>query len=325
MPLLASYFDKACSKVEPESADVTNASTAHQDVREVLEADETLKNWGIDTCLIGSYDRHVSIRRIKDVDVFCRLPGVSTSKTSRQVLDEVVRVLRRELDARVEPQDRSVKIQFPDFEMHVDAVPARPHGDDWEIPDHSERSLDWQKTNPLRLAELTTTMNTDNANLYVPTVKLVRQTRRANLGKWPGGLYFEILTYHAFANGSTGSLPERYVSALSSIADQLEAVVAGDQIVDPSMEGEVITVRATDLQMKTASTVFRGLASRAQTALDLPVDDDCKAAAEFRTILGRRSDDDEWVFETPEYCNADGSKKYTQKGLSYVPGEGRFA
>ena len=167
-------------------------------------------------------------------------------------------------------------------------------------------------------------MNANNAKLYVPAVKLIRQTRRANLGKRPGGLYFEILTYHAFAGGCTGTLPDRYVSALESIAVQLEAVVAGGEVEDPSMDGEVITVRATAQQMSTAATVFRGLASRAEAALDSKVDD-CKAAVEFRAILGQRSDDDEWVFPLPDYCNDDGSTKYTQKGLSYVPGEGRFA
>jgi hypothetical protein len=324
MPQLTSYFEKACSNVEPEANDVSNASAAHQEVRDALHADETLASWKIDSCLIGSYDRHVSIRRIKDVDVLCRLPEVDTSKSSRQVLGEVVRVLRAKYDTRVEPQDRSVKVQFPDFDLHVDAVPARPCGDDWEIPDHSEHSVNWQKTNPLELATLTTTMNAENAKLYVPVVKLVRQTRRANLGKRPGGLYFEILTYHAFAAGCSGSLPERYVGALASIADQLEAVVAGGDVEDPSMEGEVITVRATDQQMRTAATVFRGLASRAQAALDSKTDE-CRAAAEFRAILGQRSDDNTWVFDLPEYCNEDGTTKYTEKGLSYVPGEGRFA
>ena len=169
-------------------------------------------------------------------------------------------------------------------------------------------------------------MNAENAKLYVPVVKLVRQTRREplNLGKRPGGLYFEILTYHAFAAGCSGSLPERYVGALASIADQLEAVVAGGDVEDPSMEGEVITVRSTDQQMRTAATVFRGLASRAQAALDSKTDE-CKAAAAFRAILGQRSDDNTWVFDLPEYCNEDGTTKYTEKGLSFVPGEGRFA
>lgn len=324
MPQLTSYFEKACSNVEPEDDDVSNASTAHLEVRAALGADTTLKDWGIDTCLIGSYDRHVSIRRIKDVDVFCRLPDVDISKSSRQVLDEVTRVLKSEFGARVEPQDRSAKIHFPDFDMHVDAVPARPCGDDWEIPDHSERSVNWRRTNPLELASLTAKMNASNAKLYVPVVKLVRQTRRANLGKRPSGLYFEILTYHAFAGGCSGSLSERFVGALGGIAGQLEDVVAGGQVEDPSMDDEVISVRVTEQQMSTAATVFRSLASRAATALDSKTDD-CKAAAEFRAILGQRTDDDEWVFELPTYCNADGTTKYTQKGLSYVPGEGRFA
>ena len=86
MPQLTSYFEKACSNVEPEADDVSNASAAHQEVRDVLQADETLAGWKIDSCLIGSYDRHVSIRRIKDVDVFCRLPGVDTSDSSPPVL-----------------------------------------------------------------------------------------------------------------------------------------------------------------------------------------------------------------------------------------------
>ena len=255
--------------------------------------------------------------------MFCQLPEVDAAKSSRKVLSEAVRVLTDEYGARVEPQDRSVKVQFPSFDMHVDVVPARPLGDDWEIPDHSERTAGWQKTNPLELAALTTTMNNENSQLYVPVVKLIRQTRRANLDKRPGGLYFEILAYHAFATGCAGSLPERYVDAVSSIADQLEAVVAGGGLEDPSMEGELIDVRATALQMSTAARVFRSLAARVQAALD--TSDDCRAAADFRAILGKRSDDDEWVFPLPEYCNENGTPKYTQKGLSYVPGEGRFA
>ena len=49
MPQLTSYFERACSNVEPEDTDVANASTAHNEVRDVLEADQTLKSWGIDT------------------------------------------------------------------------------------------------------------------------------------------------------------------------------------------------------------------------------------------------------------------------------------
>lgn len=323
MPLLTSYFTTACSNVEPPDDDVTNAADAHKEVRELLEADDALKGWGIDTLLIGSYSRHVSIRRVKDVDVFCQLPDVDTAKTSRQVLDELVRALQDHYGDRVEEQDRSVKVDFPDFGLHVDAVPARPAGAYWEIPDHSDRSTNWQTTNPLELGKLSTTMNQNNNDLYVPVVKLIRQTRRAHLGKRPGGLFFEVLTYHAFDAGLGGSLSERYVAALDSIATQLEAVVDGNDVEDPSMPGEVIVVRATDAEFTTAATTFRNLATRAQSALD--DDDDCVAAAEFRKILGQRTDDDDWVFPIPEYCNEDGTKKHTQAGLTVVPGTGRYA
>ncbi len=140
MPLLTSYFEGASSNIEPPYDDVANASAAHTEVRGVLEADSTLKEWGIDTVLIGSYSRHVSIRRVKDVDVFCKLPDVDASKSSREVLGEIVRVLRAAYGDRIGEQDRSVKVDFSDFGLHVDAVPARPVGTCWEIPDHSERS-----------------------------------------------------------------------------------------------------------------------------------------------------------------------------------------
>ena len=138
-----------------------------------------------------------------------------------------------------------------------------------------------------------------------------------------GGLYFEILTYHTFAGGLDGSLPERFVAALDSVASQLEAVVAGGDVEDPSMKGEVISVRATDAQFQAAASCFRDLATRAQVALD--DDDDCKSAAVFREILGQRTDDNEWVFPLPDYCNEDGTKKYTQAGLTVAPGSGRYA
>jgi hypothetical protein len=89
------------------------------------------------------------------------------------------------------------------------------------------------------------------------------------------------------------------------------------------MRGEVIVVRATPIQFQTAATTFRDLATRAQDALN--DEDDCKAAAEFRKLLGQRTDDDEWVFPIPDYCNEDGTKKHTQAGLTVVPGKGRYA
>jgi hypothetical protein len=306
MAQLITQFEEACSNVEPESYDVTNAASAHQAVRDVLDGHPDLIDKGIDTVLIGSYKRHVSIRRVKDVDVLSRTDGLDMA--ADEALDLFERVLSTD-DAfgedRVERQDRSIKVMFPDYDLHVDVVPARPAADSgyWEIPD---RDGEWTGTNPEELTRLSSEMNDEWDDLYVPIVKLIRQTRRANLGKRPGGLYFEILTYHAFKAGLTGdNLAQLYVAALRSVADQLQAVVDGGEVDDPTMEGEHIKVRVTAAQMETAATRFADLAAKAEKALD---DDTCPAALAFREIVGRNSDDVR-VFPMPATCNDDGTAK----------------
>ena len=67
----------------------------------------------------------------------------------------------------------------------------------------------------------------------MPTVKLVRQTRRHHRGdQKPGGLYFEILTYWAFQSGAiTGdSFAEIFAQTLRAVATQL---ATGEPATDP--------------------------------------------------------------------------------------------
>lgn len=308
MALLLPQFEEAKSNVEPSEKDRNNAPKAHAMVREVLEADSYLSDLGIATVLIGSYARHVSIRRMRDVDVFSKLPDLHDDVDPRKLLKVFVDVLTGGLgEERVEPQERSIKVLFPDFDLDVDAVPGRPKDGYWEIPDRTERGGGWEETNPERLGGLTTEMNKAHNELYVPVVKLIRQTRRANLVKdHPGGLYFEILTYHGFASGniSGGSITEYYCSALNAVADQLNVAV-GQGLADPTLEGRFITTRATQDDLRLALRTFRSLSSRAAGALG--EDDRCRAAKVFREILGRNGDD-EVVFPMPDDCNEDGTK-----------------
>lgn len=327
MAVLFDQFRKACSNVEPDD-DVANASAAHLDVREVLGADPVLKSWKIDTILIGSYARHVSIRRITDVDVFCKIPEVDTSLTSQAVLTTFLDVLVAVYGAdRVKKRDRSIQVAFPDYDLHVDVVPARPLDDNWELPQRTVEGADWQETNPIKFGELTTQMNKDFNELYVPVVKLIRQTRRTALGKRPGGLYFEVLTYHAFASGLTGkNIQTLYVQALEHIAGQLQSVVDGGAVDDPALETP-INVRVSDTEFTTAATAIAKVAKLAREAYD--DDNSCRAAKTYQDLLGTRSDDAEPVFELPDYCNADGTTKAgLSAGESTVPGSGtspRFA
>lgn len=323
---LVSQFEQAASNVEPETRDKENAAKAHAEVRECLEADADLSAVGIDTVLIGSYKRQVSIRRVKDVDVFSRLPDVDMSISSRDLLQLFADVLKEQYGMRVEKQDRSVKIDFAPYGLHVDAVPARPAGAYWQIPDRSERGGQWQTTNPEGLTELSSAMNDRYNRLYVPVVKLIRQTRRAHIAKRPGGLFVEILTYHAFNEGLSGeNLPQLYVAALRSVASRLQAVAEGQSVEDPTMPGATIQVQVSEGQMRAAAAKFDELSSLANRALE---DDRCPAAAAYRECFGK-NDDGDWIFPIPADCNDDGTEKNVTSvvaGDRHVPaGDRRFA
>ena len=328
MAMLLPQFDEALENIEPSKEDKENAPEAHVEVRRVLESADELVGYGIDTVLIGSYPRHVSIRRMQDVDVFSKLPDLPGDMDSRELHNVFVDILLDGLDEeRVVPQDRSIQVRFPDFDLYVDVVPARPSGDYWEIPDRTDRGGGWQETNPERLVELTSEMNERHGDLYVPTVKLIRQTRRANLDKQPSGLYFEILTHHAFASGAVdgGNIAESYCSALQGVVAELETAM-DEGLADPTMEDAVVQTQASDAELRAARDTFRSLVERAQSALG--ENDRCASAKVFRDLLGRNSDGDV-VFPMPSDCNENGTWKAAAAvtaGDRHVPaGDARFA
>jgi hypothetical protein len=215
--VLSKQFKDALSAIEPGD-DADHARDAHAEVRDHLETDSDLVEWGLKTLLIGSYAREVSIRRVKDVDVFCELPDLPDGYDPQDLLDKMVAVLADKYGDRVQKNDRSVKVEFADFDMHVDVVPARPCGDAWEIPD---KEGGWETTDPIEFGRLSSKKNADFGKNYVPVVKLARQTRRALLGESkPGGLFVEVAAYHAFANlplasadDALGSTAEYYARA----------------------------------------------------------------------------------------------------------------
>lgn len=330
MARLTTAFATARSNVEPTLLDTENAASAHRDVRACLEADTTLCGLGIDTVLIGSYKRSVAIRRVKDVDVLSKLPELAACDP-RSLLALFKAVLESSFGSdRVELQDRSLKVEFPSSDLAVDVVPARPSQSNpglgyIEIPD---RNSGWEETNPEALTDLTVKMNNRYDGGYVPLVKLIRQTRRANLSKRPGGFFFEVLTYNAAAAGLDATSDETlYVSALASVARQLyQAAYLGAPVADPTMPGRHISIRVSDTQMKSASAKFAQLATDAQRALNNA--QDCGAALVYQRIMGRNGDD-RLVFELPSKCNPDGTEKqlvYPRPGDRSVPaGHGRFA
>ncbi|MBX9718044.1 MAG: hypothetical protein K2X36_04290 [Microbacteriaceae bacterium] len=141
-------------------------------------------------------------------------------------------------------------------------------------------------------------------------MKLLRQTRRALLGKKkPGGFFFEVATYEAFASGRlTGSdQAEYYVAALDKVSKIVENLVTlGIAVSDPTLPGHTISIRATDDELEAARSRFIDAAIDARAALE--EEDEGKAALAFQKLLGRNGDGDT-VFPMPPGFNDDGSKR----------------
>jgi len=332
--ILRSQFSEALESIEPSADDKANAPEAHKAVRSALTSAAELKEWGPNPVLIGSYKRDVSIRRVNDVDVFCRMDDIEDDVPASTVLDKFFKVLDAAFGTdddgkkRAKRQARSITIEFPEYDdLHVDAVPARKRSDGyWEIP---TRDGGWQTTNPEELTELKTAMNDTFTGDYVPLVKLVRQTRRTILGSRPGGLFAELALYDACVNikVSKANLTLGYVTALEAIADYLDDKVSwGRTLPDPTMPGHTLTFRATDNQWEAARDKFRAAATKAREAYG--EEDSGKAAVKFRELLGKNGDGD-LVFPMPAGYNEDGTKRTSATlvtpGASKVPaGDRRF-
>lgn len=301
MAVLSKQFKDALSAVEP-GEDANHAADAHKEVRDVLDGDAELAEWELHTVLIGSYKREVSIRRVKDVDVFCELPDLPDNQDPQDLLDKFAAVLSDKYGDRVCKNDRSVKVEFPDYDMHVDVVPARLCGDAWEIPD---KDGGWEKTHPVKFGDITTSRNKDHDGNYVPIVKLARQTRRALLADAkPGGLFVEVAAYHAFggipdasSDDAPASTAEYYTVALEKMAPLIRDHADGICLLpNPALPNQDMHIRATQDELNAIADAWEEAAVEAREAFRSK--NEQKAASTFKRLLGKNSDGDD-VFTVP--------------------------
>lgn len=193
-------------------------------------------------------------------------------------------------------------MEFPDYDMHVDVVPARYADEGWEIPD---KDGGWERTDPVKFSELTTARNHDHDGNYVPAVKLLRQTRRALLGDAkPGGLFVEVVAYHAFtaipdasSDDAPSSTAEYYTLALETMAPILRGHADGSSpLMNPALPNQELHVRATQDELDAIADEWEQAAVDARAALT--DDDEQRAARTFKRLLGKNSDGDD-VFTVP--------------------------
>ena len=308
MPNLRNQFEKALTNIEINGQKRKRAIDAHTEIRELLQQNEQLKEWGVEPLLIGSYGRDVGIYPGKDVDVFLRFTRLDTRAEPRAAFDAVWRVIVRKYGqygqggGRAQQQARSVKILFPDRgrisegDFSVDAVPAVRRGDLWAIPTKDQNRWvegegRWVTTGAVLFGELSTHLNQSastpkvgNRPAYKPIVKLVRQIRETHLGdKRPGGLYLEFVAFEAWRSGLVAAREwdVLLVRTLRCIADRLRRAGV-NPLLDPVL-GTPVDPPLTAGQVEQAATIFGQLAATANRALSMK---DTDAATEWRKILG---------------------------------------
>ena len=314
METLPNQFKDALSRIEIKGEKRARAIGAHSEIRSYLEENEILYKWGIDTVLIGSYARHTGIHPGHDVDVFSKLTNLDMKISPNSVYKTLANILLARYGKRVQQQPRSIKVSFPfdGDDFGIDVVPAVRIGSKWGIPrrdrtrwDDPDYSARWAETDPEKLAELTSKMNgvlkVDGQGAYVPTVKLVRQTRCHHLGdEKPGGLYFELLTYWAFHMGIEGdSFAEIFTASLRSIASQL---AASSPLIDPVLRLPY-NPEPDPIDRAAAAAIFGELAKKAEEAC---MADRCPAAVIWRQILGSNSRGQ--CFPLPPGCDEKGKE-----------------
>lgn len=325
MATLRSQFNQALTNVEINGKKAKRAIAAHQEIRSVLEADEQLRKWRVDTTLIGSYSRDTGIYPGKDVDVFVKLTAMDTEAMPKDVYNAVWDALVREYgDAakggRATRQARSIKVAFPDEDdpddenagFAVDAVPAVQDGSRWAIPAKdrnrwANRTGRWVTTDPERLGVLSSELSTSpvspavgGRNAYKPIVKLTRQARRTHIGdRRPGGLYIEFAVYEAWRAGLVKGVEWDllFAQTLRRVSDRL-ANAPLVPLLDPAL-GTPVEPPVSDEDLLHAAGAFRRLADLADKAL---TGDDCDAAAKWREILGGNNRADP-VFPLPPGCD----------------------
>ncbi len=322
MAQLNEQFTATLSNIEISGAKLERAKQAHKEIRDFLERNFYLQEWGIDSILIGSYSRQTAIYPGKDVDVMARLDNMySLYADPRAVYDRVLKVLEEKYGlagngGRVTPRSRSIKVDFPrryenaqDSSFAVDVVPAVHHCMEWGIPSRessqwSSGPAHWVTTNPMKFGDLTTQLNKSSMKVsgqsaYIPIVKLMRQAKKQHFSdRRPNGLYVELATYDVWSNGmvSGSDWASLFTSTLEQVAIRFSNAVSCP-IKDPALNVPA-EPKLEAFEAQHAYKKFSELAEKAKTALD---SDRCQAATMWREILGENEKGH--VFPLPPGCN----------------------
>jgi hypothetical protein len=172
----ASDFKAYLSLIEPTSAHVTAAKSAHEKVREILRTDDESKSAHKTSFLSGSYARSTAINDINDVDVIWVVDIDYSITAPTVVLAWLHGILSRHY-SETTPQGRSVGANASK-NVWLDIVPATllyaEDGPLW-IPDREAK--EWVQTHPKGQIAAGVDKNKITDGYYVQVVKLIKAWR----------------------------------------------------------------------------------------------------------------------------------------------------
>lgn len=169
-------FNELMADIEPSPTTKSNASSAHNGVRNQLRTHPTFKARVETEFLAGSYARDTAIRpktsanevERPDVDIIL-VTNFSTNDHPDDVLQELSDAL--DDDYTVERiNKRSVRVVNSNAEM--DVVPVVEWGDAYQLPDRELGA--WKLTNPPEHTDWSSRQNTDFGSRFKSLVKLLK-------------------------------------------------------------------------------------------------------------------------------------------------------
>ena len=281
----AQAFEKFRQKLELSDTEAKDAARRHKDLRECIRAGFDVDN----DFLSGSYARHTKTKPLKDVDVLFVLgkgEAWRRGKPPVETLDAFAACLRKKYGA-VDIGRRSVSVEFekPIYAdghegkiLSIDAVPAFPVGNDYEIPDKITGT--WVKTNPQTHAEEATAKNKQIDGRWKPLVKMIKGWNRANGTPLKPSFLIEVMAQR-LVDPPFSSYPEEIRNFFSAAAGTIHLAWP-----DPSGHGPPVSDHMTQELVAAARTALRYAERKAAVAMRAERSSQGEALRLWREILG---------------------------------------
>lgn len=287
-------FHELLTDIEPSATTKGRASSAHNGVREHLEAHDTFSDRWVTSFLSGSYARDTSIRprtssdgqERPDVDII-----VVTNFTESDHPDDVLTEVRDALEDGEDgyPVERINKrsVRVVTWQADMDIVPVFETWNGYMIADRDAGT--WKFTNPPEHTRWSSERNTVFNGRFKKLVKLLKWWRREHpSGKRPKGFVLEVLVAMHAPNDET-HYGEAFAQLLANIHGTYAQQAAMGQkpfIPDPAAPGNDILSKVTVAQWKDFIEKVRVHADYARRAQD---EEDMEEATRlWRNVFGDR-------------------------------------